>query len=49
MGKKAYEAPVGLRLGSVTELTQSAGLINADTPIGVDNAFCNFGECPSPV
>jgi hypothetical protein len=47
-GKKAYQAPIGLRLGSVKDLTQNSGRINADTPIGVNNAFCNFGEC-SPV
>ncbi len=43
-GKKAYQAPLGRKLGSVKDLTLASGRINADTPIGVNNAF-RYGEC----
>lgn len=37
----AYEGPTVERLGLVAELTEAAGLHNADNPTGVDDAYSN--------
>ena len=38
----SYTAPVITKVGSVSELTQAAGLHNADNPMGVNDAYSNY-------
>ena len=43
--KQAYLAPVGRRLGTVSELTRTSGLVNSDQPSGPNNtAYCAEGS-----
>jgi len=38
----SYEAPVVTALGSVAEMTEAGGHVNADNPTGVNDAFSNY-------
>jgi hypothetical protein len=37
----SYDAPAVQLLGTVAELTEAAGLVNADSPTGINDAFSN--------